>query len=393
MESKTNDPTIIEGSSIDRVKGPSSAKSWIYICACIIGVVLGLCESIAGFEGWCGPGFHTPGACITGFFAHFFPGLSRAAGQEADTKKVAIVLLTAGFGLLAYIAYAIRAGRVWYKFQVAERETEPGGFWYVIGFYAIVAGILFFGAIMSLHAHQAPLVAAPVQQALDNAYTAEKQARGKAAEALLVQSQAQRAARAAEAAALRAQSGAAGTKEIDRTCRAPVSGRETPCYYAGEVDAEGKPWGPGVLTWLEGGRFEGEWRDDDRNGIGVMTWPDGHRYEGEWIFDHRNGLGVQSWTDGDRYEGEFSAGWESGPGLYIGGSTKSFREKAGMFGDDQLKGYGLIHYKDGTALIGAFDIVDNRQVLNGYGAMLDAQGHVSEQGLYKGGKLDTAMTP
>ena len=44
------------------------------------------------------------------------------------------------------------------------------------------------------------------------------------------------------------------------------------------------------------------------NGHGVLTWPDGQRYEGEFKDGNSNGHGVYTWPDGQRYEGEFKDG-------------------------------------------------------------------------------------
>eukprot|EP00808_Paulinella_micropora_P004536 g43591.t1 len=67
--------------------------------------------------------------------------------------------------------------------------------------------------------------------------------------------------------------------------------------YEGEFK-DGQRNGQGVQTWPFGKRYEGEWKDDKRNGQGVMTLPDGQRYEGEWKDDKRNGQGVWTWPDG-----------------------------------------------------------------------------------------------
>jgi len=54
--------------------------------------------------------------------------------------------------------------------------------------------------------------------------------------------------------------------------------------------------------------YEGEFRDDNRNGHGVLAWPDGGRYEGDWRDGERNGHGAQTWADGRCYEGEWRDG-------------------------------------------------------------------------------------
>jgi hypothetical protein len=51
-------------------------------------------------------------------------------------------------------------------------------------------------------------------------------------------------------------------------------------------------------TCSDGSLYEGEYKDDKRNGRGKYTWPDGQVYEGEWKDDKRNGRGKHTWPDG-----------------------------------------------------------------------------------------------
>jgi hypothetical protein len=66
------------------------------------------------------------------------------------------------------------------------------------------------------------------------------------------------------------------------------------------------------MTYLDGRRYEGEYKDNNREGYGVMTYPDrgmyqeGSRYVGEWKNGRRDGQGVMTYLDDDRrLEGEF----------------------------------------------------------------------------------------
>ena len=45
-----------------------------------------------------------------------------------------------------------------------------------------------------------------------------------------------------------------------------------------------------------GNQYEGEYKDDKRNGHGVLTYPDGEQYEGEWKDDKMNGYGVYTYA-------------------------------------------------------------------------------------------------
>jgi hypothetical protein len=76
--------------------------------------------------------------------------------------------------------------------------------------------------------------------------------------------------------------------------------------------------GYGIFTWPDGGHYEGEFRDGQRAGHGVMTLANGDRWEGEFSNDKENGLGVYTWSTGDRYEGEAGANGRSGRGVQTG---------------------------------------------------------------------------
>ena len=58
-------------------------------------------------------------------------------------------------------------------------------------------------------------------------------------------------------------------------------------YYEGEVNFRGERHGYGVYQWNTGNRYEGEWRDDKREGRGIYTSEDGKTWEG--IFHDRDG--------------------------------------------------------------------------------------------------------
>jgi len=66
------------------------------------------------------------------------------------------------------------------------------------------------------------------------------------------------------------------------------------------------------MNYPDGRRYEGEYKDNKRDGYGIMTYQDGglykegSRYEGEWKNDKRDGQGVMTYLDdGRRLEGEF----------------------------------------------------------------------------------------
>ena len=60
------------------------------------------------------------------------------------------------------------------------------------------------------------------------------------------------------------------------------------------------------MTWADGARYEGEWKDGKRSGQGVYTWADGRRYEWEWKDGWRSGRGVRWLPDERTYDGAWA---------------------------------------------------------------------------------------
>lgn len=63
---------------------------------------------------------------------------------------------------------------------------------------------------------------------------------------------------------------------------------------------DGKLNGPAVWMWIndDGDRFEGLFKNNQRDGPGAYSWKGGGQYEGEWAADHRAGLGARWSKDG-----------------------------------------------------------------------------------------------
>jgi len=75
--------------------------------------------------------------------------------------------------------------------------------------------------------------------------------------------------------------------------------------YIGQF-LHGKMHGIGSLTYHNDNSYEGEWKNDERDGVGKMIDRDGI-YEGEFKHDTPNGVGVMK-IDRSLYEGEFVNG-------------------------------------------------------------------------------------
>ena len=47
------------------------------------------------------------------------------------------------------------------------------------------------------------------------------------------------------------------------------------------------------MTWANGDKYVGEFRDDLRNGQGTMTWANGDKYVGNWENGQRTVEGIK----------------------------------------------------------------------------------------------------
>lgn len=62
-------------------------------------------------------------------------------------------------------------------------------------------------------------------------------------------------------------------------------------YYHGQVDVNGRACGIGRGMWMQGGIYEGEWAENNRNGFGRDIWGDGSTFFGDCIDGHVQGYG------------------------------------------------------------------------------------------------------
>ena len=49
--------------------------------------------------------------------------------------------------------------------------------------------------------------------------------------------------------------------------------------------------GKGIFLWPDGRKYEGEFKNDKKNGYGEFTSSDGKKYKGEWKDGKQNGEG------------------------------------------------------------------------------------------------------
>ena len=105
--------------------------------------------------------------------------------------------------------------------------------------------------------------------------------------------------------------------------------------------------GYGITTYTNGDKYEGEWKNNKQYGRGVVTYFNGEKYEGEWKEGFFEGIGIFYLKNGERFEGRFKDNKYNGYGkyFYINGEWLE-----GIFKNDHPSGNCLLHKKDGTVV-------------------------------------------
>ena len=71
--------------------------------------------------------------------------------------------------------------------------------------------------------------------------------------------------------------------------------------YEGEI-RDNKRNGQGRYAWNDGNSYDGQWADDRKEGRGKFVWDSGDAYEGDYYNDKRDGQGTKTYANGDLYE-------------------------------------------------------------------------------------------
>ncbi|MFN6530832.1 protein kinase domain-containing protein [Nostoc sp. ChiSLP03a] len=112
--------------------------------------------------------------------------------------------------------------------------------------------------------------------------------------------------------------------------------------YYGARDKNNKLFGKGVMIFKNGSRYDGEFKNNQRNGCGIFSYSPNTSfykdYVGQFVNDKFEGLGKIRWKDGREYRGNFKAGHCDGQGIFqfANGSFKS-----GIWQKGELRGSNL----------------------------------------------------
>lgn len=119
--------------------------------------------------------------------------------------------------------------------------------------------------------------------------------------------------------------------------------------YIGEIK-DGKNFGYGIRKYADGDIYEGMW-DKTRQGKGIMKYADGDIYDGEWDKGNIHGQGTMKYSDGDIYEGNWINGEKSGNGTFKFQNGDVYQ---GEFRNNDINGIGTMTYKTGIKITGNF---------------------------------------
>ena len=139
---------------------------------------------------------------------------------------------------------------------------------------------------------------------------------------------------------------------------------------------DGQRSGEGTYTWADSTEdvphfYTGLWMNDKKNGQGIMNFANGGVYKGEFVDDKLNGQGILTWADGDVYKGEFKDGTMNGQGVLTWANGDVYK---GEFKDGKRDGQGTITYANGDVYKGEW----KEGKKTGYGTMTFASGSVYE---------------
>ena len=112
---------------------------------------------------------------------------------------------------------------------------------------------------------------------------------------------------------------------------------------------DGKRTGQGTYTWAEGHKYVGEHKDSKAHGQGTFTYADGDKYVGEFKDDKRHGQGTYTSANGDKYVGEYKDDKRHGQGTYTFANGNKY---VGEWKDSNYNGQGTMTYADGGSYVG-----------------------------------------
>ena len=115
-----------------------------------------------------------------------------------------------------------------------------------------------------------------------------------------------------------------------------------------------------TLTFQNGDKYEGGWKDGKKNGKGTYTSKNGYKYEGEWKDNKMDGKGTYKFKSGEKYEGDWKDDKMDGKGTL---TLKNGVIYDGDWKDNKMDGKGTLTCENGYKYEGEWK--DNERHGNG----------------------------
>lgn len=131
----------------------------------------------------------------------------------------------------------------------------------------------------------------------------------------------------------------------------PVGSNMMSCTYKGEYNAMGKRHGDGELTWKNGDKYVGKFKNGYIEGRGTMTFRDNTEYSGQWKMNKFHGEGTRRFHNGNVYNGNYTDGKRQGQGKCYFANGDMY---VGDWKNDTIHGFGRYYYNNGHSFEGMF---------------------------------------
>ncbi len=158
--------------------------------------------------------------------------------------------------------------------------------------------------------------------------------------------------------------------------------------------------GEGVLAYVDGSKYEGQFTNGKINGTGTWYYPNNDKYVGNFKDNQFHGKGILYKTDGSQLKGVWEAGEYKGEAVTIvaktgciagncqtGQGTYQFKDNTakyiGAFLDGQMEGKGTIVYSNGDSYTGEW----KKGKYNGEGVLTQQNG-IKVEGVWKEGEFE-----
>lgn len=143
------------------------------------------------------------------------------------------------------------------------------------------------------------------------------------------------------------------TKDIILRMYPIDTGKKTRLYlsrarYDGHVKKD-KLSGYGVMCWLCGDTYMGDWLNNERDGFGIYRAANGTEYVGQWKSGKRHGFGVATTETGEEYVGEWADGSMEGVGMRKSATGDVYE---GTFVRGKYHGIGRFSKNNGDVFLG-----------------------------------------